>query len=74
MLLMASGNELRWDRGIICVEVQGSMVLETGIVWGRRAQRCWVQGINEFVLAGVALDGFVSVIEIPMVIFRSLIL
>ena len=46
----------------------------TGLHWGRWTQWSQGRGLNSFVIDGVAIDGFVSVIRIPTVVVHSLIL
>ena len=69
---MASGNELRQDRGLNCVGYKGSIVLATGLCQCIGSQGCLVQGINDCAISVVYIGGFVSVIGSPMLIFRLL--
>ena len=63
-----------WNWRINYVRYQGSMVPVNLIHSERGAEWRQVQELNDCVLAGVALDGFVSVIGIPIMIILSLVL
>ena len=62
---MTSGNEMSWNLGINYISRQGSMVQETGLLWGSATQ--WHQGIGigGWTLAGVAIYSTVSIIGAP---------
>ena len=74
--LMALDNEMYQDRGLNCVRYQGSMVLVTGLSWWRGAKWNLGQDIDDCLLDGVWCCSWrvVSVIKIPTVIYRLLIL
>ena len=50
------------------------MVSGTGLCWGKGTQGHMGIVINDYMIAFVALGGFLSVIRIPMMIFRLLVL
>ena len=62
---MVPGNELSGEKYINCIGFQLSMVLVTGLHWGRGAK--WRQGkrLKGYALFGVAIDGLFSDIRAP---------
>ena len=57
VLSMLSGDEPHLDQGLNCVRCQGFLVSGTGLHQGRGKQWILGRGINDCVLAGVAING-----------------